>query len=776
MSKYISLNGNWKFIIDKNDKGINLGYWKKDYNDESWKSMPIPSNWYLNGLDYSGAVWFRHKFDLNFSQDDIISLIFKGVDYYTKVWLNNHYLGDHEGYFGSFKFKISDLVENKNNILVVKVCAPFDPGFPMKKKLFKGGLVHWDLRPGTVSLKGQEKGSGGIWQPVYIKISKKVEINNIIITPEIKEKDIIALIDFQLFNFYNTNLRVKINLTATPVNFSGKNENYNWTIDLHPRENQLNFIIRFQDPKLWWTWDLGNPNLYKLKLEIWGEKNLINSEEQTFGLRKLEERLDGWYLNNKPIFLRGSSYFSSCWLSEMTTEKFQKDIKLIKEGNMNILRLGYHVEPQIFYNLCDIEGILIWQDFPLLWDYDVSKTRIKEACRQMSELILQFYSHPSISIWCCHCEPISPNQLALDISLKKTIEKIDKSKRKIFLAAEHKDHPFVGWYYSTYYNFLTLPGGKNPNEFGAQSLPNINSKFWHDLGKNSWPINKKWKYHDFQKFITLYLAEVLKDHKGKITLKEFIKYSQEYQARLLKFGIEAYRRGKEKIHGIILFTFNDAWPSITWSIVDYYRNPKLAYYSVKKSYQPVLCSVEFPSVPIPNIPNIQLIVLNLREIILAPLKAFSWNEFFTHNSTVKFNLWIINDFPYPIKNASLKVDIVHNDNIIHFKRYKLDIPKSCCIFIKKFRFRFDNSLEFGEYIIKTEIKDSQSQIISENDFTIYLSSYWNKIKNYFIRFFKVFKNYFASILGQETQIQMFYNSMLGKYKKLAKKTWCIDTI
>ncbi|MHA1271292.1 MAG: glycoside hydrolase family 2 protein [Candidatus Helarchaeota archaeon] len=773
MKDIIFLNGKWKYSIDEDNVGDDLGYWKHNYDDSSWKIMEIPSNWYLNGVDYNGVIWFRYYFNLDIHEKQIIQLIFQGIDYYSKVWINDYYLGDHEGYFGKFKFNITDKILKKNNIIVVKCCAPYDPGFPMKKKLFKGGLVHWDLRPGSVTLKGQEKGSGGIWQPVYLKSFNNVGIEDVLITPIFQNGHCFVNLDFKLINYNHSTINILIKAKLKPFNFSSNDELFEWHKDLKSGSNEFHFKLDIKKPQLWWTWDLGSPNLYILQIEIFNNNNLINNETIRFGIRKLEEKKDSWYLNGVPIFLRGSCYFSSCWLSEMTKEKFMIDIKMVKEANMNILRLGYHVEPQIFYEICDELGILIWQDFPMLWDYDVN--RVKEACRQMKELVIQFYNHPCIVIWCCHCEPIGKNQIILDLSLKHTIQSIDKSNRVIFLTAAHAEHPFVGWYYSTYYNFLTLPGGKNPNEFGAESLPNSNSKFWSDLGReNWWPINKEWAYRDFQKFITLYLAEILKGHRGGITLRQFINYSQKYQAELLKFGIEAFRRGKGKIHGIILFTFNDAWPSITWSIVDYYRNPKLAYYTVKKVYQPLHCSVELPTLPIPNFPNIHLIILNLRELCIAPLKAFSWNNYFTRNSKLKAYIWTVNDYNREFKNVKIIWKLILDKITIFKEEFPANIPPSSSNIIKRIEFKFSKEMKYGEYLIKIIILDKNNELLSENELKIYLCSKWKKVKNSISRFFGIYKGYLSSFLGQEIQIKMILNSLLNKYKKLARKSWCLE--
>jgi beta-mannosidase len=562
-------------------------------------------------------------------------------------------------------------------------------------------------------------------------------------------------------------LDVLIRISINPDNFEGRNEDYEKQISLKHGTNEFHCKIDFKEPQLWWTWDLGNPNLYKIKVEVLNNNQLINEEELKFGMRILEEKADGWYLNGVPIFLRGSCYFSSCWLAEMTSEKFRKDIQLVKEAHMNILRLGYHVEPQDFYDICDHEGILIWQDFPMLWDYDVSRVK---------ELILQFYNHPSIILWCCHCEPMGSNQILLDVPLQETIKKFDTSNRKILLRAHMKDHPFVGWYYSTYYNFLTLPGGENPNEFGAQSVPNASSKFWLDLGReNWWPINNEWMYRDLQKFIMLYLAEILKGHKKGVTLKEFIELSQSYQSKVLKFGIEAFRRGKGKIHGSILFTFNDPWPSITWSIVDYYRNPKSAYYAVKKAYQPIICSVELSTLRLPKIPSIQFILFDLRELLIAPLKALSWNEYHTPNSILTANLWIINDYPYPFLKARLKWELVKGNKIYFTEDFNLSIPPSCSKLVKLIQFKFTKDMAYGEYLIKTRLYDNNGTEISINELPIYLNSSWIKFTKGISRFFGIFKGFLVALLGQEQQLRMFLDSFLKRYEKLAKKSWCFDT-
>jgi beta-mannosidase len=108
-----------------------------------------------------------------------------------------------------------------------------------------------------------------------------------------------------------------------------------------------------------------------------------------------------------------------------------------------------------------------------------------------------------------------------------------------------------------------------------------------------------WTFHNFQRDATFTTAKVPLG----TTLEEFIWNSQNYQAALLRFATEQYRRAKwTKVTGLYQFMFVDDWPSVTWSVVDYYRRPKRGYTTLRDSMQPTLPSIEYaidnPEAPI----------------------------------------------------------------------------------------------------------------------------------------------------------------------------------
>ncbi len=114
--------------------------------------------------------------------------------------------------------------------------------------------------------------------------------------------------------------------------------------------------------------------------------------------------------------------------------------------------------------------------------------------------------------------------------------------------------------------------------------------------RNAREVWETWRFHDFQP------AETFDNGitPGK-TLDEFISCSQTYQALLIQYGTECYRRAKyTRVTGIIQFDFSDPWPAVTWSVVDYWRAPKPSFDAMRRSMQPVLPSFRLPEKILPG--------------------------------------------------------------------------------------------------------------------------------------------------------------------------------
>ena len=678
--KRLSLNGLWKYCLN---------------NGEKYRDIQVPSNWYLQGLNHSGKVYYQKKFKISTQKDKDYYLIFKGVDYFCKVKLNGRIIGEHEGYFQEFSFHITDILKDDENLLEVEVDSPRESVdiWPNKKRLIKGIFSHHDTRPGSWDPEyGQDKNTGGIWNDVLIREKEKIHIEKNIKVSPLLLKDGRARLDINIsLNNSNSPQEIEIKLEISGI---GSKENFeiNKKIFLSSGKNHIHLVKTIDKPKLWTTWGRGKPYLYNLRCDILNsEGECLEESSVQFGIReiKIDDKWN-WYLNGKRFFPRGTNFIPTQWLSEYNNEMISRDIKMLKEANVNAVRVHAHVNRQEFYDACDEAGILVWQDFPLQWSYEETDEFAQDAVSQIEDMIDQFYNHPSICVWCCQNEP-SVNRHTLDPLLYMTTKSKD-STRYIDIASDFAYHPYSGWYTSHYFEFHSLPAAPFINEFGAQALPNIETMREMMKEDELWPPKwLVWAYHDFQYEPTFNVAQIDMGN----SLKEFIENSQNYQAKLLKYAIENYRKNKySKVTGIFQFMFIDNWNAITWSVVDYFRRPKKGYDVLKTVYQPVLIGMD----------------LEREKISLNEIISFS-------------DIWIVNDTLDKYESTYAEICLFKDKEIVIEKKIEIGcIPSDTVKHFSNPHLSEElmnlNLTEKGKYVIKIELIDNTDNIISKNSYKI----------------------------------------------------------
>lgn len=582
------LDGLWRYLVDE-DAAFDVDNLP---SSDHWKAMQIPNNWQLAGLEnYNGVVWFRRRFSFSPNAGKRVWLRFLGVDYFAQAWLNARCLGAHEGYFQPFEFDITEAVQPGENELVVRVDSPKEtPGkeWPSKKHLIKGVFNHHDCRPGSWDPdQGQDGNTGGIWNNVLIYETGNIRIESMkIVSLLLDDGTAVLTFDVGAENYGKGAEIVEASFKIQPDNFMGELLTRKWEEVLPPGRTEIHRVVQIKNPSLWWTWEHGEQNLYRAELRLSQDQQLQDERSERFGIREVTvDKEHGWKLNGKPFFPRGTNVIPAQWLAEYDEAKIAKDIALLREANVNAVRVHAHVTRSEFYEACDEAGILMWQDFPLQWSYEESEEFYNNAARQLREMIALLYNHPSIGVWCCHNEP-STNTGTLDNFLYQVAKEADGS-RYVEHHSDYREHPYPGWYYGHWTLFIGAPGAPFVNEFGAQALPNIETMKRMLPTEKLWPPDwEAWTYHDFQYDQTFNVAEI----RTGDSLEEFVKNSQEYQYKLLKLAVESYRRDP-RMTGIFQFMFMDPWPSITWSVIDYWRNPKKGYKALQIGFQPVLIAL-----------------------------------------------------------------------------------------------------------------------------------------------------------------------------------------
>jgi len=598
-----SLDGEWMYHVQNLTKSPYDTYHFKGQE----QNMSLPNNWYVEGINHGGIVWFEREFDMqSVERDHQHYLYFTGVDYLCDIWVNDHYVGNHEGYFQTFMFNVSEYLQEGANRIKVRVNSPLEnypEHYSLHKTLLRGIFSHHDTRPGGAwSPEGQDKNSGGIWNHIALYSYQKYKFSKLKVTPTLAQNAVKVHVDFELEKFegrssQEENETQEMEVRIEPLNFAGKSYIKKYQLSNLNTHQEIALDLSLSDAKLWYTHDRGFAHMYLLKVTIGQTEKSVQ-----VGFRELrQDAHQVYHLNGKALYLKGTNYISSQYMSQMSESKLRADLELMKAAHINTIRVHAHIEPKRFYRLCDQMGFLVWQDYNLQWGYIQSTAFENEAVKQAKEMVDMLYNHPSIYLWSMHNEPPwnsewmqwkypdynkSINQ-ALDKRLYDEMSRYDDF-HIIKKFSSNLEHPWYGWYSGKYQDFAQASKVPVVSEYGAQALPNLESlkkfipqKYLLPKGKRA---KKLWEYHNFQ-----FNWNEKNGVRFKETTEQFIQESQSYQAKLLKFATEMLRIQKYTgTTAIFQFMFNEGWPSMNWGIVDYYRQPKPGYEALKKAYAPTI--------------------------------------------------------------------------------------------------------------------------------------------------------------------------------------------
>ena len=271
----MDLGGSWRFLPG-NLQGANQANPASRPPDALWSDIRVPANWYLEGFDVSGVNWYRRQVDLPAWPAGARAVLrFEGVDYFSDVWFNGHYLGSHEGYFEPFAFDVTALLRpGRANELVVRVNSPVEhpSAWSLRKRLIKGIFSHHDTRPGGAwSTRGQERNTGGIWAPVWLQVAQAVALDE----PSLRAR--VAAAGRPTTASLNFTTRAADRapaqaLTAevelTPHNFQGTGFRSVHTLRVTPGRGEHRLELALPDAQLWWPAELGKPHLYRVRVSL----------------------------------------------------------------------------------------------------------------------------------------------------------------------------------------------------------------------------------------------------------------------------------------------------------------------------------------------------------------------------------------------------------------------------------------------------------------------------------------------------------------------------
>jgi beta-mannosidase len=687
-----SLNGDWKLNWAEKSEGEAKGFHQTVFDDRDWKLVKVPGTvhtqilesprFFTREADWISAKewWYRRAFRAPpVTAGQRLFLTFNATDYYADIYLNGELLARHEGYIDPYDIEVTGkLIAGANNQLAVRVWTPVSYYWRHRPYTVKGSYGAVDQKPDNITPLG-------VTRPVELKVLDSVRISGIAVDTRLNEDgtaDVVVDLDLDAMSPL-PGARVVIGLS--PRNFSAEDA-YLMTSTLAVRvgTERRRFIIKVNKPHLWWTWDHGKPNLYSLDIAVESGGKVSDRKSLAVGIREIEHIDWKFYLNGKRIFIRGTNYYYHLFQSEVRRADYERDLGLVRSMNVNMVRLHCNFSNPEFYDLADELGLLIWQDYLEAW-YPEDRTFSLKAARLYDPHIRYVRNHPSVAIWATSDEESLENYRDLTKHLEPRLFVNDPQRRPVQRSTgRYGDaHVYEGWYGGTIWAYAKMTE-KFVSELGATALPNYDSLM--KFIPQAWPISD---HEDEWVFRKLQIKEAMRawGEPGGKSLQEYIPQTQDYVARLFQLAIERMRRLKyQPAGGILHFHAVDLWPSVTMAAIDFYRHPTKAFFTVQRSFQMVLPSIEYD------------------------------RDTFKPGEKISLPVWAINDHHREIRGASLDWRLA-NEKGVTLRTGKLSETLSLAPDSSRRIGEIHLEIkETGRYVLWAEIKDTKNERLSENNF------------------------------------------------------------
>lgn len=580
-------------------------------------------------------------------------LIFEGIDCLAEIWLNNQKIGIVDNALIPHEFDVTETLVPGENTLVVCIdsavlagrtyaSAPLDYALPGKweaQHIRKAPHMYgWDIMPRIVS--------AGLWRDVYLEVRNATRFDYLYLATQQVDEDTgtaTLMVDWQFstscYLIYDWQVRFSIHQAHHVI--------YQSAFPVFGTRDKAR--VSLKDIALWWPKGYGAQPLYTVHLELMDETGTVLAAYQDrIGIRTLtlahNDPTPGnpsgefaFVVNGVEMYARGTNWVPLDALHSRDKHHLPEVMPMLVDLNCNMVRCwgGNVYEDHAFFNFCDENGIMVWQDFAQGCNRSPQTKAFADKIRHEAEVIVRtLRNHPSLALWCGNNEnDVALGWLGMDFIAPST----DIISREILPTVIRQHDPFRSYLPSSPYvsdavmhtperramvaedhlwgprgyfkdPFYTASSARFVSEVGYHGCPcretleqmmdpdfvypwledgNWNAQ-WVAKAVTALPNDQKFgqeRNNLMTKQVRLFFGEVPAD------LDDFIIASQITQAEAMKFLVEYWRQGKGERTGMLWWNLRDGWPILSDAVVDYYGRKKLAYYYLKNAQQALVIIV-----------------------------------------------------------------------------------------------------------------------------------------------------------------------------------------
>ena len=555
-------------------------------------------------------------------------LIFKGLDTIATISINGTVRLQTKNMHRSYRLDISEEITQGDINLEIAFKAPltdaeehveqlglyprpYDMPYNYQRKM--ACSYGWDWGPITIS--------SGIWKPIEIHSWNVAYVDHLAITPTVENGT----------PLFDLNVPVK-----------GEVQSLSAVIRVLPAQGGASILeqklsiqgsafvaaIEVPSAQIWHPRGRGEQPLYNVEFDLLdSDGNLLETHTKRVGFRKVEldtsaisdsKNLFAIKVNGERLWIRGANWIpDDPFPTRVTKERYQQRIKDMLEVNINGIRVwgGGIYESEHFYNFCDEEGIVVWQDFLFACAaYPETEEMFEEVAAEVDENVRRLSSHPSLVIWCGGNECLEGFQYwgwQPDLAGRPWGETFYRQTIPNTLKTIDTSRPYIpGSPFSTHSDDVrNFDSGTNHiwdvwNETGYERYEQYSPSFAAEFGFNgpgSWSMLTRAIGSQTLDSTTPEVAYYQRAFDGMSKIAAGL--SREFanpptaghawyfaaaldQARAVEIGLKHFRSQYESCSGSILWQFNDMWPAISWAVLDHTGFRKLAWHAMKAAYRP----------------------------------------------------------------------------------------------------------------------------------------------------------------------------------------------
>lgn len=558
-----------------------------------------------------------------------IELQLRNIDTYAKVFLNDSLIAETDNMFRTWSIDVKKILNPRHNVL------HFYFESPLKRTDADWKALGYELPGGqrVLTRKAQYQ-YGWDWGPRFVgcginKLPELLAWDDLLLeTVYITAQSVTPELAKMVARYrYRSDFTGPVTVIARDGKRKALEDRKFWE-GVH--EDSVTFEV--QNPKLWWCAGMGEPHLYDFGVEVKRDVQLMDKAEVRMGIRSIElvtdkdDKGETFYfkLNGKPVFAKGANYIpQDVFLDRVSPDKYKKLLDDAVAANMNMLRVwgGGVYEDDVFYQLCDSRGILVWQDFMYACAmYPGKGSFLATAAREALQQLERLRQHPCVALWCGNNEdneawnnwgwqmpfteaqreqiwrdykilfnellPTYVEHNSGNVPYWESSPRYGRANAKSL--TEGDSHYWGVWHDEEPFDILNKKVPRFMSEYGFQSFPD-----WRTIEAFTLPEDRKLDskvmlLHQKHPRGNALIAEYMKrDYRNPKTFEDFVYVSQLLQAEGIRTGIEAHRRNKPYCMGTLYWQLNDVWPVASWSSIDYFGRWKALHYYARNAYSPV---------------------------------------------------------------------------------------------------------------------------------------------------------------------------------------------